>query len=221
MPDPNPAALRQVDKVLVSRYSRRLAEYGDDPRTLGWDKRQSQAVRFGVAAELFNFGGKRVLDVGCGLAHFLEFLTETGMPPAQYTGCDINPALIDHCKRQHPSADFCVANLLLDPIPGGPWDVVVMFGLVNFRFREFDNFDFLRAMLKRSLQISDRAVVVDMLTSVRDTDYEQEAFVYYYDPAAVLNMVSELNPHFTLRHDYRSIPQREMMLVLRKPTTCD
>jgi len=208
--------LRAVDERLVQRYSARLAKFGDDPRTLGWDKRESQQARFGVALSMMDFSGKRVLDVGCGLADFLDFLQQHGQAPAHYTGCDINRDLLTRCAERYPGSDFHQANLITDEVPGGPYDVVVLFGVVNFRFAEFSNEDFARQMITRAFAVCGEAMVIDMLTAVNDQHYAKEDFVYYYDPAEMLRFALSVTPHVALRHDYQSIPQREMMLLLRK-----
>ncbi len=216
MPEIDANVLRAVDERLVERYSTRLAKFGDDPRTLGWDKRESQQARFGASLGLMNFTGKRVLDVGCGLADFMAFLQRQGQAPASYTGCDINPDLLGRCAERFPQSQFHQANLLTDDVPGGPYDVVVLFGVVNFRFAEFSNEDFARQMIRRAFAACREAVVIDMLTAVNDERYPKEDFVYYYDPVEVLKFALSVTPHVSLKHDYASIPQREMMLLLRK-----
>ena len=221
MSEIDPRTLRAVDERLVERYSTRLSKFGDDPRTLGWDKRESQQARFGVALGMMDFSGKRVLDVGCGLADFLSFLRERGQAPASYTGCDINPDLLARCAERFPDCEFHQANLITDEVPGGPYDVVVLFGVVNFRFAEFSNEDFARQMIVRAFATCREALVIDMLTAVHDTSYPMEGFVYYYDPVEMLRFAFSVTPHVALRHDYASIPQREMMLLLRKEPTHD
>lgn len=216
MPEIDVATLRAVDGRLVERYSTRLAKFGDDPRTLGWDKRESQQARFGVAVDSFDFAGRSVLDVGCGLADFHDFLEERGMKPSSYTGCDINPDLLERCRQRQPDCAFHLANLLVDDVPGGPFDVVTLFGVVNFRFAEFSNEDFARGMMRRAFEHCREAMVMDMLTGTNDLAYPKEDFVYYYDPAEMLRYALSLTPHVALRHDYRSIPQREMLLILRR-----
>ena len=63
-------------------YSQLYREYGDNERSLGWNK-PKQRLRFDI---MFNMIKKRsqlvckknikLLDVGCGLAHFLSYLNE-------------------------------------------------------------------------------------------------------------------------------------------------
>lgn len=216
MPNITAATLRSVDEKLVERYSTRLAKFGDDPRTLGWDKRESQHARFSVAVDTFDFHSRTVLDVGCGLADFRDFLDGHQIAPASYTGCDINADLLKRCRIRRQNDVFYEANLLIDDVPGAPYDVVTLFGVVNFRFNEFSNEDFVRGMIQRAYEHCREAVVIDLLTATNDASYPKEDFVYYYDPVEILKFTLSITPHVSLRHDYRSIPQREMMLVLRR-----
>lgn len=216
MPEIDEAVLRAVDEKLIGRYSTRLAQFGDDPRTLGWDRRESQHARFGVAVSSVDFNGRSLLDVGCGLADFRDFLEARGVQPASYAGCDINEDLLERCRQRRPGDLFHRANLLVDDVPGAPFDVVTLFGVLNFRFREFSNEEFARGMIRRAFEHCREAVVVDMLSERHDARYPKEDFVHYYDPVKMLEFAFELTPHVTLRHDYPSIPQREMMLILRR-----
>lgn len=212
------ALLDSVDDMLRKRYSDRLARFGDDPRALGWDTAENQRRRFAVALDTLDFAGRSVTDIGCGLADFRTFL-ETRSAGAGYLGIDINPDLIARCRVRHPDARFRQGNILTDRIEDADSDIVVMFGVLNIRFREFDNRAFARAMIAAAFGLCRQALVVDMLTERRDEAYPREDFVHYYDPRDMLGYALELTPHVTLRHDYASIPQRELMLVLRR-TPC-
>lgn len=212
----NTLALEIADKNLIERYSIRLRKFGNDPRTLGWDNQHNQYSRFNMATSTIDFEGRKVLDVGCGLADFREFLKIRNITPAVYEGCDINPELLDRCKSRWPNDNFHLANLLKDNVCGTPYDIVTLFGVVNFRFNELDNMDFARQMIARAFDCCRESVVIDFLTTMKDEQYPEEEFVYYYDPCEILKFAFTLTPHVTLRHDYRSIPQREMMLILHR-----
>jgi len=211
-----PSALRAVDRMLEDRYSQRLREFGLDPRTLGWDSRASQETRFAVAAQTVELSGRQVLDIGCGLADFLAFLRAQDISIKDYRGIDINNDLLDACSRRFPDCRFERRNILLDPPDQAEADVVTMFGVLNFRFREFGNEIFAREMIARAFSMCRGALVVDMLSAEREASYPAEDFVYYYDPGALLAFALTLTPDVILRHDYPPIPQREFMLVLRK-----
>ena len=209
--------LTQVDSRVVERYSNRLRQFGVDPRTLGWDRQESQFARFGIASQTLSFGGRSVLDLGCGLADFYEHLRQDPVTtPASYSGVDINPDLVEVCRKRFPDARFDVRNVLRDPYGDERWDVVTMFGLLNLRFSEFSNEDYAQQFIAEAFRMCKEALVVDMLSNWTDVAYPQEDFVYYYEPTAMLEFSLSLTPHVTLRHDYPSIPQREFMLVLRR-----
>lgn len=212
----DPTMLMAVDHQLEERYTRRFRQFGQDPRTLGWDSRRSQETRFAVAAESMQLAGRQILDIGCGLADLCGFLRGQAVQVANYRGIDINPDLLEACRLRYPDCTFERRNILLEPSAGEEADIVAMFGVLNFRFREFDNETFAREMIARAFALCREGLIVDMLSAERNTAYPAEDFVYYYDPAAMLRFALTLTAHVTLRHDYPSIPQREFMLVLRK-----
>jgi hypothetical protein len=132
-----------------------------------------------------------------------------------YTGVDINPELLKIGAQRYPNESFIQGNILLDEgIPRA--DVVFMLGLLNFRFAEFANIDYAKAMISRAFDLAREALVLDMLTLYSDAAYPKEEFVYYYDPSEMLAFALSVTPFVELHHDYPSIPQREMMLVLRR-----
>lgn len=212
----DPLVLRTVDRQLEARYSRRLRQFGLDPRTLGWDTRNSQETRFTVAMGSVELAGRLLLDIGCGLADLYAFLRDRGARIAGYRGLDINPELLKACRRRFPNCSFEHRNILLDPSVAEEADVAVMLGVLNFRFRELDNEEFAREMIARAFTLCREVLLVDMLSTERTPDYPAEEIVYYYDPAVMVRFALTLTPYVTLRHDYPAIPQREFMLMLRK-----
>ena len=213
------SALEALDRRLVERYSSRLQHFGRDPRTLGWDNASNQRARFSLAADCLDFRGRSVLDVGCGLGHFREFLhAAPSTTPASYTGFDINPDLIGECRRAFPDSTFEARNILLDPPRDRRWDIVVMFGLLNLNLQleDVDNKALALALIEAAFALSDEALAVDMLSARLDPAYPKEDFVYYYEPSELLDIALDLTPHVLIRHDHRSIPQREFLLILRR-----
>ncbi len=208
--------LKQVDNGLINRYSTRLKQFGNDPRTLGWDTQKNQWARFEVASKSIDMTGSSILDVGCGLGDFHHYLNQNNIRISEYIGLDINPDLIQHCRELDPETQYEEGNLLTLSPQHQSVDIVCIFGVLNFRFREINNETFAREMLTKAFKIARKAVVVDMLSTQSDHDYPIEDFVYYYEPSKMLDFAFTLTPHIQMRHDYRSIPQREFMLIMRK-----
>lgn len=209
-------AIRALEAAQRKRYSDRLAKFGDDPRTLGWDTRENQRLRFEAALALVDPKGKSVLDVGCGFADLLSLLKETGRAPKSYRGVDINPDLLAVAAKKHPGASFEARNLFDAPFPAPVADVGFMSGVLNLKLSFPTNAEFSRTMIRHAFAACREALAVDMLSDWRDPAYPAEDFVHYYDPLEMLSFARELTPHVALRADGPSIPQRELVLVLRR-----
>jgi SAM-dependent methyltransferase len=63
----------------------------------------------------------RVLDVGCGLGDLLA-----AVAPTNSVGIDVSPEMIERAKRRHPELDLRVVDIERDPLPEGPFDVIVL-----------------------------------------------------------------------------------------------
>ncbi len=72
--------------------------------------------------------GTRVLEVGCGLGDLVAHLDARG---CRSVGIDISPRTIERAKVRHPKIDVRVANVERDPLPEGPFDVVVFADVVG------------------------------------------------------------------------------------------
>lgn len=71
--------------------------------------------------------GKRVLDIGCGNGLLLKHLP----PDIQYVGVELDPEILDHMRHKYPQHRFIAARAGTDPLPEGPFDVVIMAGFIE------------------------------------------------------------------------------------------
>ena len=88
----------------VSRYyDELLARHGDDARSCDYGDPRSQAAKFRVMAAVEGMRrGARVLDVGCGLAHFADHLETEGLE-VDYVGIDLSPGMVARARERRPS----------------------------------------------------------------------------------------------------------------------
>ena len=94
-----------------------------------------------------------------------------------------------------------------------------MLGLLNFR-QAVSNIEYSAGLLESAFDLCQEILVFDALSACRSTDYPEESSVFYYEPADILRLSLRLTPYVSIHHDYQPIPQREMLVVLRR-TPCD
>lgn len=64
---------------------------------------------------------KSVLDCGCGIGVYHNFLTQFG---ASYTGVDSSPYMIEEAKALYPESEFHLSNLEKIPFSGNQYGMV-------------------------------------------------------------------------------------------------
>ena len=75
----------------------------------------------------------RVLDAGCGNGRFGRFLLQESAARVHYTGVDTNLALLRRARTAlaEIGAQFFARDLLRDPLPDGPYDLIGLFGVLH------------------------------------------------------------------------------------------
>ena len=61
-------------KSIERYYNFHLRKYKKGPRAVNWSSKKTQKIRFDKIYEAGHFDNKKIHDVGCGLAHFYDFL---------------------------------------------------------------------------------------------------------------------------------------------------
>lgn len=206
---------RRIAKEARRRFENRIEEADTDARALGWDTRESMEKRFATAAELYDFSGATVLDVGCGFGDFYQFLTQRGEQPAGYFGIDISQMILEIARDRNadPRTTFEERNIFVEPFETRTFDIAVEFGVLNYNFEEVSNREYLRTYMRQAYESCD-AVLVNCLSDYREGDWEWEEFVHYYSPEKAFADAQELTRDVTLKHDFEPIPQKEFHLLL-------
>lgn len=192
----NRSAWQHDDERIIETYKHLVETYGFDHRALDWGSRYSQELRFAVLTEIAPLQEASVLDVGCGLADFLDYLQRRGIG-AQYTGYDLTPGMIAVASRRFPGAQLHVVNLLNEPEPTPQFDYVVASGI--FHLRQHDPFSYLESMVHRMFALCHRGVAFNTLSCLAK---KRDPGEFYAEPARVMALCLEITPFVVMRHDY-------------------
>jgi len=179
----------------LARYDHRLAEFGHDPRTLGWHKRQ-HLLRYEVLLSHWKLDGADLLDFGCGFGDMSNYCRDSGRAGVRYHGLDLNPRLIAEGAKRYPGIDLFARDAIVEGLPA-TYDVIVASGIYNFRLK--DNWDFIIRTFAMFAAHSRQGFAVNFLSN--RVDYT-EASLYYADPPKVLDLCYTYSRRVLLRQDY-------------------
>lgn len=193
---------------IIQRYNERLNNLGETAQALGWRDSSQQRLRFRILAEVANLSDCSALDIGCGFGDLLDYMTEAGAQNVNYTGTDLNPALIEVAQKRHPAASF-FATTDLSQFPDSSQDYVFLSGLFNFKIE--DNEGFMHDTVRESFRICRKAVAFNLLGSYVDF---KEDHLFYHAEQEVFHFAKSLSRFVTLRADY---PLYEFTVYLHKP----
>jgi len=87
-----------------------------------WETNKRIRIVFDELLDNCYIGGKKFLEVGCGLGFFSQNAVELG---AKVTGVDIGSRLINKVKKKIPKGKFLVASASDLPFPNASFDVVL------------------------------------------------------------------------------------------------
>ena len=102
-----------INNNLIKVYQSTIEKFGYSAMGLHWSSKQSQEKRFLIIRNLMKKyigdNGTKIADLGCGFGDFYEFLRKRNCNYV-YKGYDINPKMIQFCKRKFQSNLFDISD---------------------------------------------------------------------------------------------------------------
>jgi SAM-dependent methyltransferase len=178
----------------ISRYSERLKQFGETPKTLGWSK-DKETIRFKILFQVGQFENCSVLDVGCGFGDFLKYLKQKNID-VKYTGVDLNADLIAIAQKHHPEANFCVLDFE-DALFDHEYDWIVASGIFNYKLE--NNYQFITNVMKKMFELSLKGFAADFLNSYVDF---RDPNLFYAEPEKIFGICKKFSRRIILRADY-------------------
>jgi SAM-dependent methyltransferase len=184
-------------KKIVERYSARFRQYGVDIRTLNAGKGNKLAIQHEIHASVADLQGKTILDIGCGLASFYEFLRARSLS-VRYVGYDIVEPFIEVNRERFPEAHFEVRDVSRDGIGHGA-DYAIMCQVFNNKYSSISNDEVVKESIAKAFDAVTGGVSIDLRT---DYVNYREDHLHYFSPEDLFRFAKSLTPFVRLRHDY-------------------
>jgi trans-aconitate methyltransferase len=209
-----PKRLLKIYNELLQFYRDKLRRHGPlSPGALSYNSRESQVARFTVLAKIIpdRKNTYMLLDAGCGLGDFANYLNHTGFGNIAYTGIDVVPEMIQTAQRKFPQYTFFNRDILQE---NGSYDFTVASGTLNIVYESPEKqFAYLTKMITKLFSCSARACAFNLLAQDRKHEFEQDDLFYYSDQKQILAFCRTLTKNVELIADY--LPH-DFTVVLRK-----
>lgn len=147
----------------------------------GWDTGNKESNFEDMAEIAVHTGvpisGTKCLDVGCGTGDLSLFLRKRGAK--EYLGVDIYAPSIKKAQKKYPTETFLLADFLAAPIRK-KFDYAFCSGGMTVKLPDTDNYEFLKATLKKMWRLTKIGIVFNILTD-DDDDPDEDLFFYSAD----------------------------------------
>jgi SAM-dependent methyltransferase len=188
---------REDLEALERHYAGLAKQHGDAPESAQWSSRASQEKRLELLCELGDLRRAKVLDLGCGTAHLLEFLRSQRAFEGEYVGWDLAEPALELARARLPGVRLERRDIFSQGV-GEDFDHVLISGVFNNKVS--DNWAYLTSTLKLLWPHCRRGLAFNLLSTYVDW-FEDDLF--YADPERVFRFCKEeLSPAVALRHDY-------------------
>jgi SAM-dependent methyltransferase len=182
-------------RTLIESYQKHFQEHGASPMATQ-QSFEGQLARFIKLAEIGDLRGKRVLDLGCGIADLYPVLREKH-GDLEYCGIDIVPEFITHAAARFPEARFACQDILREPL-SEEYDYAFISGIFNNEVPE--GTAFLKAIVKAAFARTKMGLGFNFTSTHVNF---RNAGMMYHDPNEVLDFcLREVSPKLLLHHHY-------------------
>ena len=186
-------------EYVKNRYNRRIEQHGATFESLNSGNWEKQEARYQVHTNAIVTENAHVLDIGCGLGMYYQYLNQKGVM-VKYTGYDIMQPYIDTANEHFSEATFECRNIFEEGIEG-KFDTIVMSQVLNNKYKKSDNEKVMKEAIKLAFEHSNVSISIDMMSNY--VDYKNED-LYYYSPESIFEYAKSLTRRVSLRHDYRA-----------------
>jgi ubiquinone/menaquinone biosynthesis C-methylase UbiE len=184
--------------TISDTYNKMLADGVNDAERVGWGSADSQEKRFSVLTEIGDLDNDTILDVGCGLGAYFDYI-HNAYPNLSYTGVDINLNMIQEAQQKHSDIEFIHTDITSDShaLNDRKFDYVFLSGALNLSTDK--HHDTIENIMKQMFALANKGVAANFLSLFSDYLTPGE---YYCNPENILQTAFSITKKITLRHDY-------------------
>lgn len=171
-------------------YDEKLKKYApSSAEAVGWSEYLQQRLFDDMVRIIEDKNHASILDVGCGLGHFADYLSSHGYCTYDYTGIDIIDEMIRRAEVIYPDHLFLRGNFLTFPFFRS-YDYVFCSGTLNIKTHHpfLSQPEFIAAFISKLYRLADRGCAFNLL-SREGRDYFPDSREFYYADTAFIEKI--------------------------------
>ena len=197
-----------MDK-LIKHYDDCFRKYGDCHKGVDWPNENDACIRYqvmlqGIPHRLYTSQKKfSLLDYGCGLGHFYEFLGSLNvLEKTIYNGCDASVNMINHCKAKYPEDIFYLCHPYGIDKPSISYDYIICNGVftekLDYTYDEM--FQFTSSLMLKLFESCNKGMILNFMST--NVDWCRDDLFHLPLDQLSSFVCNNMSRHFIIRNDY-------------------
>lgn len=179
-------------------YKKSFDKFGDDPRSLQWNSRESAEIRYKQLVEDIDFHNKTVLDVGCGFGDIISFI-KAKSKEFYYTGVDVVPEFIKTASEKYPAHKFTKRDYFGNPMQK-KFDIILTSGTLNSSSK--NAILYRKKAIKTLWEHTNQVLAFNMAGGYPQPESKKGGRVFYANSLEVLQYCLEFTSKLIFKHHY-------------------
>jgi len=188
---------------IAEHYDNCFKTHGDNNLGVDWPNHKDTLIRHRVMLDLIRDKNCSVLDFGCGLGHFYDFLVTEGREnDIKYSGIDINEGFVNTCTRKYPHLNFYQIDILKNnDIP--TFDYIICNGTFTEKLdlSQEEMMEFVTSVLLKLWDKCTNGIAFNLMSKL--VDWEREDLFHVSMDELGWFLKKHLSRNFVIRNDYK------------------
>lgn len=188
---------------IAEHYDNCFQQHGDSNLGVDWPNYEDTLIRHSVMYDIIENKESTLLDFGCGLGHYYEWIENINNPKlAKYSGLDINEGFYNTCKTKFPHLTFYHLDIFKDDnLPN--FDYIVVNGVFTEKqgLTQDEMWDFFTSAISKLWSKCDKGIAFNLMS--KHVDWEREDLFHVGLDELGWYLKNNLSRNFIIRNDYK------------------
>jgi len=186
---------------IAEHYDKCFKEHGDSSLGVDWPNFEDTLTRHQVMYDVVQKHNPTLLDFGCGLGHFSEWIVDNNKT-IKYSGLDINKGFYNACKEKFPNLTFYNVDIFKEnSLP--KFDYIIANGVFTEKqgLPQAEMMEFFTSALITLWDRCDEGIAFNLMS--KHVDWERDDLFHVSLDDLGWFLKNKLSRNFVIRNDYK------------------